>query len=577
MVKVPGSDIHVKFALLSFVAVAAVGVAIAFFGAQAVEARVEAAAGRAAADALAPTVQAHLAGVDLSQPLPQEVSERLGALADPQGALHIRLWSDAAQALYSSAGEPLAGLSPEAAPPPSALNSGVLSSVSRGAQESDAVNPPAEKMLVTYAPLASGALLLEIRQDYAPIGAEAAQARQTLYMGVGLEMAGLYVALQVLVWVGGRATRREYDRLHQLYEAERELRSSLDLADVLGRLARNATVFAGGQIGMVTLLDESTDDLVLRASYDHKRGVSSEHHRKVEEWFTRRCAGTGKTVIATQPVAPYKDILDYEPPAEGPVTILCAPMALRGRAMGVISIFHFNRSTRFRPSEVSMVEDMASQAAMAVEQASLFAKVRAYASELELSYDGTLKALMAALDAKDHSTEGHSERVSTLTVAVAKEMGLAGECLLHIERGALLHDVGKIGVPDAILQKPDVLNRGEREAMQKHPLMAGLMASKVGFLEAALPVLLYHHERYDGTGYPFGLVGGRIPLEARIFAVVDAYDAMTSDRPYRQAMSHQEAMAEIGAQAGAHFDPQVVEIFERIMAQRVEELEQQAA
>jgi HD-GYP domain-containing protein (c-di-GMP phosphodiesterase class II) len=252
-------------------------------------------------------------------------------------------------------------------------------------------------------------------------------------------------------------------------------------------------------------------------------------------------------------------------------------MALHGRVMGVISILHFNQGSRFRPTEVSMVEEMASQAAMAVEQAALFAKVRAYAGELELSYDGTLKALMAALDAKDQSTEGHSERVSTLTVAVAKEMGLTGESLLHIERGALLHDVGKIGVPDAILQKPDVLNKREREAMQKHPLLAGLMASKVDFLEAALPVLLYHHERYDGTGYPFGLAGDHIPLEARIFAVVDAYDAMTSDRPYRKAMSHQEAMAEIRAQAGTHFDPQVVDIFERVMAQRVEELEQQAA
>jgi len=576
MGKVPGSDIHVKFALLSFVAVAAVGVAVAFFGGQAAEARVEAAAGRTAAGALAPPVQAHLEGVDLSQPLPQEVSERLGTLVGLQGTLHIRLWSDAAQALYSSAGEPLAGLSPEGAPPPSALNSGVVSSISRGAQEGDAVNPPAEKMLVTYVPLASGPLL-EIRQDYAPIGAEAAQARQTLYMGVGLEMAGLYVALQVLVWVGGRASRREYDRLHQLYQVERELRSSLDLADVLGRLARSATSFAGGQIGLVTLLDESTDDLVLRASYDHKRGLSSEHHRKVEEWFTRRCAGTGKTVIATQPAAPYKDILGYEFPAGGPVTILCAPMALRGRAIGVISIFRFNRNRSYQPSEVSMVEEMASQAAMAVEQASLFARVHASASELELSYDGTLKALMAALDAKDQSTEGHSERVATLTVAVAREMGLAGERLLHIERGALLHDVGKIGVPDAILQKPDALSKHERETMQKHPLMAGLMASKVEFLEEALPVLLYHHERYDGAGYPFGLAGDRIPLEARIFAVVDAYDAMTSDRPYRQAMSHQDAMAEIGAQAGTHFDPQVVEIFERIMARQIEELGQQAA
>lgn len=134
--------------------------------------------------------------------------------------------------------------------------------------------------------------------------------------------------------------------------------------------------------------------------------------------------------------------------------------------------------------------------------------------------------------------------------------------MLDIERGALLHDLGKIGVPDSVLRKPSSLNKKEWEAMQQHPLLAGLMVSKVGFLEGAMPILLYHHERYDGSGYPFGLAGDKIPLEARIFAVVDAYDAMTSERPYREAMSPQEALKEIRAQAGVQFDPQVVEAFE---------------
>jgi HD-GYP domain-containing protein (c-di-GMP phosphodiesterase class II) len=202
---------------------------------------------------------------------------------------------------------------------------------------------------------------------------------------------------------------------------------------------------------------------------------------------------------------------------------------------------------------------------MAIEQASLFAKVRSYASDLEISYDTTLRALMAALDTKDAATEGHSERVARLTVAVAREMGVPEERMLDIERGALLHDVGKIGVPDSILRKPKSLNRKEWEAMQKHPLLAGLMVSKVGFLEGAMPILLYHHERYDGSGYPFGLAQDRIPLEARIFAVVDAYDAMTSERPYRKAVPPEEALQEIRANAGIQFDPQVVEAFEGVI------------
>jgi HD-GYP domain-containing protein (c-di-GMP phosphodiesterase class II) len=147
-------------------------------------------------------------------------------------------------------------------------------------------------------------------------------------------------------------------------------------------------------------------------------------------------------------------------------------------------------------------------------------------------------------------------------------MGVPEASLVDIERGALLHDVGKIGVPDAVLKQPKKLTHMEWEAMRKHPLLAGVMVSKVGFLEKALPILLYHHERYDGGGYPFGLTDENIPLEARIFSIVDAYDAMTSDRPYRSAMSHEEAMAEVRVNCGSQFDPNVVDAFERLMAAR---------
>jgi HD-GYP domain-containing protein (c-di-GMP phosphodiesterase class II) len=147
-------------------------------------------------------------------------------------------------------------------------------------------------------------------------------------------------------------------------------------------------------------------------------------------------------------------------------------------------------------------------------------------------------------------------------------MGVPDERLVDMERGALLHDVGKIGVPDNVLRKKAELDDREWEAMQKHPLLAGLMVSKVGFLEGALPILLYHHERYDGSGYPFGLQGSGIPLEARIFTVVDAFDAMTSDRPYREAMPIADAMKEIRANANIQFDPEVVEAFERVIARQ---------
>jgi HD-GYP domain-containing protein (c-di-GMP phosphodiesterase class II) len=147
-------------------------------------------------------------------------------------------------------------------------------------------------------------------------------------------------------------------------------------------------------------------------------------------------------------------------------------------------------------------------------------------------------------------------------------MGIGEGDLVNIERGALLHDVGKIGVPDAVLKKPAALNDLEWEAMRRHPLLAGVMISKIEFLEGATPILLYHHERYDGAGYPFGLAEDKIPLEARIFSIVDAYDAMTSDRPYRAAMRHEVAMAEITRNSGTQFDPKVVRAFEFLMNER---------
>jgi HD-GYP domain-containing protein (c-di-GMP phosphodiesterase class II) len=157
-----------------------------------------------------------------------------------------------------------------------------------------------------------------------------------------------------------------------------------------------------------------------------------------------------------------------------------------------------------------------------------------------------------------------------MTLELATALGVPDSQLVHVERGAMLHDVGKIGVPDEILKKPDALTDQEWEAMRKHPLLAGLLVSKVGFLEPALPILLYHHERYDGTGYPFGLSGDSIPLEARIFAIVDAYDAMTQDRPYRDAMTHHAAMDEIRDNNGTQFDPDVVAAFEQLMAAKPE-------
>jgi cyclic di-GMP phosphodiesterase len=182
-------------------------------------------------------------------------------------------------------------------------------------------------------------------------------------------------------------------------------------------------------------------------------------------------------------------------------------------------------------------------------------------SRLKSSYQTTLEALATALDTRDSETLGHSLRVAAYTVAVAERMGVKDPDLTHIYRGALLHDVGKIGVPDAILRKPGRLTPEEWVEMRKHPEIGDRILMGINFLDGARPIVLSHQERFDGTGYPRGLKGKEIPLGARIFAVVDTLDAMTSDRPYRKALPYETARAEIIKYSGIQFDPDVVKIF----------------
>lgn len=181
--------------------------------------------------------------------------------------------------------------------------------------------------------------------------------------------------------------------------------------------------------------------------------------------------------------------------------------------------------------------------------------------KLQTSYETTLEALAAALDTRDTETQGHSVRVSEYTVVIARRMGVEEPELTEIRRGALLHDVGKIGIPDAVLRKPGKLTAEEWREMKLHPEIGGRILSGIKFLEKSLPVVMAHQERFDGSGYPRGLKGEEIPLGARIFAVVDTLDAMTSDRPYRKALGYEEARDEIVRNSGIQFDPKVVEVF----------------
>lgn len=194
------------------------------------------------------------------------------------------------------------------------------------------------------------------------------------------------------------------------------------------------------------------------------------------------------------------------------------------------------------------------------------AKLREANSQLLNAYEATIEGLSLALDLRDRETEGHSRRVMDLTVELAQAMGMGEEELMHIRRGALLHDVGKIGIPDSILHKPSTLTEEEWVIMRKHPQFAYDMLHSIEYLRPALDIPYSHHEKWDGTGYPRGLKGEEIPLTARLFAVADVWDALTSDRPYRAAWTKEQALEYIREQSGKHFDPQVVELFFKIIS-----------
>ncbi len=190
-----------------------------------------------------------------------------------------------------------------------------------------------------------------------------------------------------------------------------------------------------------------------------------------------------------------------------------------------------------------------------------YREIKRQARQLKEAYDATLLALVTALDAREHEVQAHSQRVCEYTVMLARGMGIGGKDLEDIRMGALLHDIGKIGISDSILLKPGKLTEEEWEEMKKHPYIGYRILEDIEFLKGAVQIVYAHHERFDGRGYPRGLKGKEIPVGARLFAVADTLDAMTSDRPYRKAMPFETAREEIIRCSGTQFDPDVVEIF----------------
>jgi len=244
-------------------------------------------------------------------------------------------------------------------------------------------------------------------------------------------------------------------------------------------------------------------------------------------------------------------------------TLLFMPLMSDKKAIGALILGTTNHTRAFSDYEMDLCYILSCQIALAVANAKLYKSVQDSHAELVNSYDTTLLGWSLALELRDQDTQGHTQRVTRLTEELARKMGIAGEDLGHIRRGALLHDIGKMGIPDKILKKAGVLTDEERAIIQKHTEYAYQFLKKIDYLAPAMDIPYCHHEKWDGSGYPQGLKGEAIPLPARIFAVVDVYDALTSDRPYRPAWPVEDALQYIQEQAGKHFDPGVASVFLR--------------
>lgn len=243
---------------------------------------------------------------------------------------------------------------------------------------------------------------------------------------------------------------------------------------------------------------------------------------------------------------------------------LGAPLMAKGEVVGVLEVFH---RTHFEPDAEwkDFFETLAGQAAIAINNTMTFDDLQRSNIELWIAYDATIKGWSRAMDLRDQETEGHTQRVTEMAVRLAETMGIRNEQIVHIRRGALLHDIGKLGVPDSILFKPGALTDEEMAVMRQHPQLAQNLLVPIEYLHPALDIPYCHHERWDGTGYPRGLSGLQIPLAARLFSVVNVWDALRSDRPYRKAWPEEKVLDYIREQSGKHFDPNVVEMFMKIL------------
>lgn len=371
-----------------------------------------------------------------------------------------------------------------------------------------------------------------------------------LQAGVAIHNARLFAEIK---------RRAEY--LQASHEIDIAISSSFDLSVILKILLNQVIDRLGADAADVLLLNPETQFLEYAAGQGFRTDALQHTQLSLGEGYAGKAARS-RQIVHVSSIPDADNGLRRSPtfPDENFKVYYGVPLVAKGEVQGVLEIFHRD-SLEPDSAWEKFLDILATQAAIAIDSSKIYEDLQQTNLDLVLAYDSTLEGWAKALELRDKETEGHTNRVTEMTLKLATKMGVDREKMPHIRRGALLHDIGKMGIPDKILQKPGPLTEQEWEVMHQHPIYAREMLASIKYLHPALEIPLYHHERWDGSGYPQSLERENIPLEARIFSVVDVWDALRSDRPYRERWPDKKVRNYIQKNAGKHFDPKVVEVF----------------
>jgi PAS domain S-box-containing protein len=355
--------------------------------------------------------------------------------------------------------------------------------------------------------------------------------------------------------------QQQLNRISALREVDRLISTSLDLRLTMKQILSQVERQLGADASASLILDPDLNTL----NYLAAQGLPE---KAVTRSGLRLGRGLAGRVAMDRRLVHYPNLrhIAAEIPEAGPlveagfVEYYGVPLTSRGQLKGVLEVFK-RAAHAADPDWLEYLETLAGQAAIAIDSIQMFDGLNRSNLELAQAYDATIEGWSRALDLRDRETEGHTQRVTRLTLELARVAGLSEKELTGIRWGAQLHDIGKMAIPDSILLKEGALTEEEWVLMKEHPVFAQEMLAPIRYLHAALDIPLHHHEKWDGTGYPHGLKGEQIPLAARLFAIVDIWDALRSDRPYREGWSLEKALEHLQGLSGTHLDPKVVDLF----------------